>query len=113
MTRVTLSVGGTRFHTTEDTLCMQGGYFRSLMNMRSGNEDVFIDRDPTFFRWVLNLLRGSVAVPLAYEDYAQLAVEADFYGVAMPPFPASGSRCGAEQLLAQIAAAQVASSRRA
>ena len=63
--RVVLNVGGTRFHTTVDTL--SNGESCMLSNLVSGNwkecgtgsdEEIFIDRDGTYFRYILNYFRS-------------------------------------------------------
>ena len=62
---VHLNVGGQRFSTSKRTLLSVQGeetFFTSLLSGRIGsNEDengaIFIDRDPTLFRLILNYLR--------------------------------------------------------
>ena len=62
---VHLNVGGQRFSTSKRTLLSVQGeetFFTSLLSGRiSSNEDengaIFIDRDPTLFRLILNYLR--------------------------------------------------------
>lgn len=65
---VHLNVGGTVFVTTLDTLLSKGDNMLAVMikhpNPASKVEDaLFIDRDPTVFKWILNYLRGSTILP--------------------------------------------------
>ena len=86
--RITLCVGGVAFVTTATTLLsMQNTFFCGLLNKTSGRDDifdVFVDRDATHFRHVLNRLRGSRALPGDEGVLRELRVEADFYN--MGPF---------------------------
>jgi hypothetical protein len=84
--KVTLDVGGTIFVTTRDTLAMRNSFFKALVSSDATTTYFFIDRDPTFFRWILNLLRGSTLVPNNRSEYDQLKAEADFYCLALPPY---------------------------
>ena len=88
---VVVNVGGVCFLTTESTLS-SSPYFRSLLRSyddstttaASGDAcpTLFIDRDPTHFRHVLNSLRGSNVVPFDAESLFELRVEADFYNLS-------------------------------
>ncbi|ETN70063.1 K+ channel tetramerization domain protein [Necator americanus] len=55
---VVLNVGGTKFYTTTETLgnplARESGFFSNL-DLTKG--EVFIDRDPTVFMYILNYLR--------------------------------------------------------
>ena len=82
---VTLNVGGQLFSTTISTLTSKESFFKCLVE-RCPADHYFIDRDPTFFRWVLNHLRGSTLVPSDHRDYAQFQFEMDFYCLTAPPF---------------------------
>ena len=78
---LTLNVGGMLFQTSKSTIspCR---YFTCLM--QNCNEDelyMFIDRDGTHFRYILNWLRGSQVLPLERHALDELYVEADFYGM--------------------------------
>ncbi len=67
---VQLNVGGKHFSTTSATI-------RSMNISES-----FIDRDPTFFHYILNYLRnGCVVLPNETDELEQLSVEAEYYGV--------------------------------
>lgn len=81
--RVGLNVGGTRFETTRDTLCKyEGSYFCTLLSERwlPTDDDLFIDRDPVTFAYVLSFLRG---YPVTADEDAlrALHVDAVFYGL--------------------------------
>ena len=91
--RITLDVGGQIFATTLSTLrsdpdSMLGAMFSGRHALqRTPEGHVFIDRDPTHFRMVINFLRdGERALPKALRDrgdeadyYGELLAEADFY----------------------------------
>ena len=91
--RITLDVGGQIFATTLSTLrrdpdSMLGAMFSGRHALqRTPEGHVFIDRDPTHFRTVINFLRdGERALPKALRDrgdeadyYEELLAEADFY----------------------------------
>lgn len=84
--QITLDVGGTLFATTQTTL-EKHGFFRALLDSDNSDKSYFfIDRDPLFFRWILNFIRGSTVIPRDISDYDQLKVEADFYCMDIPAF---------------------------
>ncbi|VDM73913.1 unnamed protein product [Strongylus vulgaris] len=62
---VILNVGGTRFYTTVDTLRNSAAAENSIfVSMDYAKGEVFIDRDPTVFKYILNYLRdGRVIFP--------------------------------------------------
>ena len=87
-----LSVGGTMFTTTRETLCAEKGSmlatkfeedspFGELVTDDSGA--VFLDTDPTTFAWILGYLRrgcvlaGTPAQPLL----DQVRADADYFGL--------------------------------
>ena len=45
------------------------------------HDTVFIDRDPTHFRHILNYMRGGATVPDCRQYIAELRIEADFYAL--------------------------------
>jgi len=57
---------------------------RDISPIRDGNGRLFLDRDPTHFRWVLNYLRDGYicSVPENMSTRAELLHEARFYKVA-------------------------------
>ncbi len=77
-TIVTLNVGGKEFVTRRGTLEATDSFFSALMTHSEG-PNVFIDRDPTHFRHVLNYLRGSTTLPNDEAGLRELQAEADFY----------------------------------
>jgi hypothetical protein len=86
---VKLDIGGCQFTTTLDTLQRQGPHM--LCSMFSGrypfkpNDEgrFFIDRDGTYFRYILNFLRdGSITLPTNKETLRELTVEAQYYQIA-------------------------------
>jgi hypothetical protein len=80
MSILVLNVGGVRFTTRRDTLCL--GFFSGLLNSLDEDEtEVFIDRDPTHFRYILNWLRGCRYIPKHSQQAQELLWEADFFGL--------------------------------
>lgn len=89
--RVTLNVGGSIFVSTVATLSMQKGSFfgRLLAGQFEESMDlskqIFIDRDATFFRHILNYLRVGPSswrvadTGLSIHELSQLRSEAEFY----------------------------------
>ena len=85
--RVTLDVGGTIFHTTENTLTSSSSYFSRLFSGpwqdAAGDEPRFLDRDADAFRVLLSCLRNRTVV-LPEADPAlctRVLLEAEFFGV--------------------------------
>ena len=81
---IQLNVGGVQYTTTRFTLCHYPD------SMFSGRHDckvddsgrVFIDRDGSMFKHILNFLRsGRLLLPNDFSDFALLANEADFYQI--------------------------------
>jgi hypothetical protein len=61
---ITLNVGGIHYTTTTATLLSGSNYFDTLLSgkysiLRDAQGNVFIDRDGSTFRYILNFLRGS------------------------------------------------------
>ena len=77
--KIFLDIGGMMFVTTEDTLKMREGFFRNICNDNSITNKIFIDRDGTHFRFILNYLRGSDVLPKNATHLQELFFEADFY----------------------------------
>jgi len=83
---VKLNVGGRVYMTTGTTLNARGGHhmLAALTRHSSTKVDdaIFIDRDPDIFRWVLNYLRGSEALPRRQtNEFTMLREEAEFYNL--------------------------------
>lgn len=77
---ICINVGGVIFYTSETTLKQYTNFFYGLVQaMKSDDEVLFIDRDPTHFRYVLNWLRGSRELPEDSMSIKELIVEANFY----------------------------------
>ena len=82
---VKLNVGGMRFSTTIDTLMkgdtMLSAMFSGRMPLKRDDDgSVFIDRDGTHFRAILNFLRdGHVPLPDKRKELEELKMEANFY----------------------------------
>lgn len=81
MVCVDINVGGTLFRTTRDTLLGGGGYFAAAARRDQESAVLFVDRDPTHFRHVLNWMRGSRHLPADEEVLGELLAEADFYSL--------------------------------
>ena len=81
MTRVKLNVGGQLFVTSRDTLVARDTFFRALVEHNT-NDEIFIDRDPTHFRHILNFLRNSPSFPSNASDIQQVEAEAEFYCIS-------------------------------
>ena len=69
-----LNIGGVCFSTSRDTLCASNSFFNCLQGRH-----IFVDRDATHFRYILNFLRGGVVLPINRVTLHELRVEADFY----------------------------------
>jgi hypothetical protein len=81
--QIKLNIGGTIFTTTRPTL-VKSTYFTQLLDPNSNmhiNTDgsIFIDRDATHFRHILNYLREGLVPSLNSSDMDQLISEADHY----------------------------------
>ena len=83
MRHITLNVGGTSFCTSEETLtkCKNAFFVRIAEEALASHENtIFVDRDPTHFRTVLNYLRdGKCIFPETWQSLAELIKEAHFY----------------------------------
>ena len=80
--RIRLNVGGTIFETTHATLMAkhEPNFLAALASQHwaeAKQDELFIDRDPTFFGHILNYLRG---VPLPVSN-GNVKAELDFYGL--------------------------------
>jgi hypothetical protein len=97
MPPVKLNIGGEIFVTSKSTLCsISESFFFPLFREGSrwgdgcggaqggdGDDVLFIDRDPTHFRRVLNVMRsGSVVWPRDAVEAAEFLIELEFYGLA-------------------------------
>lgn len=85
---VKLNVGGHRFTTTVQTLTkdpntMLAAMFSGRFEMKPSKDgSFFIDRDGTYFRFILNFLRdGKLSLPEGATFLAEIAAEAEFYQI--------------------------------
>tara|TARA_B100001989_G_scaffold252812_1_gene236365 strand:+ start:1520 stop:1867 length:348 start_codon:yes stop_codon:yes gene_type:complete len=76
---VTLNVGGCLYQTSKETLSKNNNYFRALVEHSSCEDIIFIDRDPSLFRYILNWLRGTTVLPDDTLSLKELLMESDFY----------------------------------
>jgi hypothetical protein len=76
---VSLNVGGVYFVTRRQTLHDSSSFFEGLAKAHPTCCELFIDRDPTYFRYVLNWMRGIRYLPPDDQALQELAFEADYY----------------------------------
>jgi hypothetical protein len=95
--RLKVNVGGTIFETTAETLQKDVGNFRKHLlerlseeSQKNKNPFIFIDRDPTYFRYILNFLR----------DF-------DRFEIILSQFGESTSRLRIEKFLKSIASEEL------
>ncbi|CAJ0591187.1 unnamed protein product [Cylicocyclus nassatus] len=83
--RVKINVGGTVFETTISTLTRLDNTVLSTMvaNRWRNQEEIFVDRSPTYFSKILDYLRDGENVTLPRDDEAREALrkEAEFYNL--------------------------------
>ena len=77
---VTLNVGGRHFVTRRSTLCDGDTFFAGLISV-SDDSEVFVDRDPTHFRYILNWMRGCRRLPDDASALDELHEEASYYSM--------------------------------
>lgn len=78
-TVVYLNVGGLYFPTRRSTLLTSTSFFAGLIRAHPDCCELFVDRDPTYFRYVLNWLRGVRYLPEEDSMLQELYWEADYY----------------------------------
>ena len=86
---LSLNVGGVTFDTTRSTLMNgnQSNYFSAIASGRhkyslDSKGRIFIDRDPTYFRYILNFLRdGVVSLPKDAHALEEIHKEAEYYSL--------------------------------
>ncbi|TGZ65518.1 hypothetical protein CRM22_005831 [Opisthorchis felineus] len=82
---LTLNVGGTLYTTTTTTLKHDpDSYLAKLLTnssaLRDVNHNLFIDRDPSLFRYILDYCRyGKLCIPRNFDELERLKEEATFY----------------------------------
>ena len=87
-TKVNLNVGGQHFTTTVQTLTkdpdsMLGAMFSGRFPMKPSEDGTFfIDRDGTYFRYILNYLHdGKLSLPEGATVIEEIEAEAEFYQI--------------------------------
>jgi len=86
---ISLDVGGTKFDTTRSTLLkdkdsMLAKMFDPESKMKPGNYRngaYFLDRDPEWFRPLLNFLRSGVLIADSHKELMALLTEARYFGL--------------------------------
>ena len=81
---VELNVGGHYFCTSLATLLLKPetyfvDIFKRKPELASASKPIFIDRDGTYFRYILNSLRGCSDLPNDKQFLRELLAEASFY----------------------------------
>lgn len=110
-TMVDINVGGVVFESARHTLAQQPGSLleRLLTGRTQARRDrdgrIFLDRDSSLFRTVLNFLRDPSAPPPSRDatESEALCKEAEFLGIRFHPFPlvyAVGGHDGSDHLAA-------------
>jgi len=110
-TTIDLNVGGTVFETARSTVVQQSGsYLETILSGRyqvshDRNGRIFVNRDPEYFRTILNFLRNPQTPPMPRDSAESEALvrEAAFWGIHFFPFPlvfACGGHDGYEHLRA-------------
>ncbi|XGW19375.1 hypothetical protein V3C99_003308 [Haemonchus contortus] len=82
--QVVLNVGGEKFSTSQKTLGRKipGEDFSFFNSLDCTGGEVFIDRDSTVFKYILNYLRnGRIVFPNDALTKVLLSLEAKFYGL--------------------------------
>jgi len=74
---IVLNIGGTHFQTRKSTLLQSNSFFSGLVSFDTTL--LFVDRDATHFRYVLNWLRGVRVLPEDDTILNELECEADYY----------------------------------
>lgn len=76
---VHLNVGGVYFVTRRSTLTATPTFFASIVESHPDCQEIFVDRDPSHFRHVLNWMRGVRFLPEDEATQKELMWEADYY----------------------------------
>ena len=75
---IKINIGGILFYSSRETLEKYDCFFNHILQ-HENVDALFVDRDPTYFRHVLNYMRGSTYLPNDICELQQLKEEADFY----------------------------------
>jgi hypothetical protein len=77
---IIINCGGKRFQTTKRTLdCSE--YFNGIITNTTIDKEIFVDRDPTVFKKILNYMRDP-----KYPVSIKYLYELDFYGIKYPKY---------------------------
>ena len=77
-----LNVGGVFFSTYASTVCSRDDtLFAGLVRHDEDGDTIFVDRDPTYFRHVLNWFRGVRYLPDDDAVLQELLWEADYFNL--------------------------------
>lgn len=79
---VHLNVGGAVFLTRRSTLLDSNSFFSGAVRANPDCAELFVDRDPTYFRHVLNWMRGVRFLPEEESILRELLFEADYFAMA-------------------------------
>ena len=83
MTIVWLNVGGVVYASSDTTLRNHSTFFSGLVDTEpAADGTIFIDRDPTHFRHILNWLRGVRHLPEDDATCRELLFEADYFAMS-------------------------------
>lgn len=77
--QIFLNVGGVYFASRRSTLLSSESFFAGAVRAQPDCCEMFVDRDPTFFRHVLNWLRGVRYLPEDDATLRELLWEADYF----------------------------------
>lgn len=76
---VHINVGGIYFSSRRSTLLHSNTFFAGALRAQPDCYELFVDRDPTHFRHVLNWIRGVRHLPEDESVLQELSWEADYY----------------------------------
>lgn len=76
---VFLNVGGCYYPTRRTTLAASSSFFAGAMRAHPDCYELFVDRDPMYFRHILNWIRGVRYLPEEDSVLQELYWEADYY----------------------------------
>lgn len=79
--QVWLNIGGIYFATRRSMLRQSNSFFAGALAAHPDCFELFVDRDPTHFRHILNWLRGVRYLPEDESTLQELMWEADYYSM--------------------------------
>jgi hypothetical protein len=86
---ITINVGGKKFSTIRENLLKVKGSKLDVeilsikYPLRDNKRRFFIDRDPTFFGYIMNYIRGEKIPPLNEYEKQRLAEEFEYFGISV------------------------------